>query len=181
MTFGIFFVNPIIVAYSQSKIESMAIRAVNNSIANVVKTETYRELTQVHYDAGGKISGLSINMLQMNGLSVEIALASQTFMESFASAGLGVPLGTFSGLPILTGRGPDVTLRVVPVGAVYCTFDSKFIGQGINQTVHRIMLRVNTMVNLIMPLGSRNIRAEVEVLLCDSIIVGEVPEFFFSR
>ena len=181
LTFMVFFVNPIVAGYSKSKIESMTVNAVNNAIAKVMTIGIYRELTFIHYDTQGKISGLSVNMVQMNRLSGDIALTSQGFMETFAQAGLGVPVGTFSGLPVLTGRGPNVTLKVVPAGAVYCTFDSEFVGQGINQTVHRIMLHVNTTVNLIMPLGSRNIKAEIQVLLCDSIIVGEVPEFFFSR
>jgi len=179
IAFTAFFVNPIVAGAAQAKIEAMTIKAVNRAIAGVVTAGTYRELTDVRYDAQGKITSITANMMQMNGLSSDIALTSQGFLELFAAQGIDVPMGTFSGLPILTGRGPAINLRVVPIGAVNCAFDSVFIGQGINQTKHRVTLRVRTMVNLIMPLGNRNVKSEVEVLLSDSIIVGEVPEFMW--
>ena len=180
-TFMTFLVNPIVVAHSKSKIEAMTIRAVNRAIAETVTTGLHRELTNISYGQNGRIIGVYTNTIQANNIAMEIAHAAQDLMRHFAAAGLAVPLGTFSGFPILTGRGPDVILRVVPVGSVYCDFDSYFVGQGINQTLHRIKLKVRTMVNLIMPLGSRNIMAEVEVLLCDNIIVGEVPQFYLAR
>jgi len=181
VSFTIFFVNPIVAMAAKAKVEALTTKAVNRAVSNVVTAGTYRELTNIRYDERGKITSISANMLQMNGLSSDIANSSQYFLEMFAANGIAVPMGTFSGLPILTGRGPNINLRVVPVGSVRCTFDSAFIGQGINQTLHRVVLKVHSLVNLIMPLGSRNVSAEIEVLLCSSIIVGEVPEFFFAR
>ena len=179
IVFMVVFVNPIVASYSQAKIEAMTVKAVNRAISQVVSAGAYRDLTIVHYGSDGKITGISANMLQINGLSSDIALVSQNFLELFATQGITVPAGTFSGMPILTGKGPDVHLRVVPVGSVNCAFTSEFIGAGINQTHHRIVLLVRTSVNLIMPLGSRSVAAEIEVLLCESVIVGEVPEFMF--
>ena len=177
----IFFVNPVVAGASKAKIESMTVKAVNRAISGVVKVGTYRELVNIQYDSLGKITSVSTNMMQMNGLSSDIANLSQNFLELFASQGISVPLGTFSGMPILTGKGPGVNLRVVPIGAVTCSFNSEFIGAGINQTLHRITLKVKSVVNLIMPLGSHHVTAEVDVLLCDNVIVGEVPEFLFTR
>ena len=179
--FMVFFVNPVVAGAARVKIETLTARSVNRAISSIVTLGTYREITQISYDSNGKISGISTNMMQANGLATDIAAASQNFLDSYAREGISVPLGTFSGLPILSGRGPNVNLRIVPVGAVHCTFDSEFLGQGINQTLHRLTLKVKVLVNLIMPLGSRNIEAEIEALLCESIIVGEVPEFLFTK
>ena len=175
----VLFVNPIVAGAAKAKIEALTTKAVNRAIADIVTAGTYRELTDIRYDERGKITSISANMLQMNGLSSDIVNTSNGFLELFSAQGIAVPLGTFSGLPILTGKGPNVNLRVVPIGSVRCKFDSHFIGQGINQTLHRITLKVQSIVNLIMPLGSRNITAEIEVLVCDSIIVGEVPGIWF--
>ena len=179
IVFMVIFINPIVANYSQAKIEAMTVKAVNRAISQVVSAGAYRELTIVNYGGDGKITGISANMLQINGLSSDIALVSQNFLELFATQGIDIPVGTFSGMPILTGKGPNVHLRIVPVGSVNCQFTSEFVGAGINQTHHRIVLRVRTAVNLIMPLGSRSVASEIEVLLCDNVIVGEVPEFMF--
>ena len=176
-----FFVNPIVADYSKAKIETMTVKAVNRAVAETVNTGTYQQLTEITYGADGKITGMHANVAQINGLSNEIALRSQGFLELFASTGISVPVGTFSGVPVFTGKGPDIKLRVVPVGSVNCIFESEFLGAGINQTRHRVMLKVKSIVNLVMPLGSRNVTAEIEVMLCESVIVGEVPEFYFSK
>jgi sporulation protein YunB len=174
-------INPVVASVAQAKIETLTTKAVNRAIAQVITAGTYRELTDIRYDLQGKITSVSANMLRMNGLSSDIALSSQSYLESFAAQGIAVPLGTFSGIPILTGRGPGIVLRLVPVGSVHCTFESAFIGQGINQTLHRIVLKVQTLINLIMPLGGRHVEAEIEAILCENIIVGEVPEFLFTK
>lgn len=181
VVYTIAFVNPVIVDYSQAKIEAMTVKATNRAVNSVVSTNTYRELLTIKYDAAGKIQSLTTNTLQMNNLSSDIALLTQSELELLANMGIAVPLGTFSGWPLLTGIGPDVNLRVVPVGSVNCAFTSEFIGAGFNQTRHRIVLKVRSVVQLVMPLTSRRIEAEIEVLLAESIIVGEVPEFLFTK
>jgi len=175
------FVNPIVVNYSAAKIEAMTIKAVNRSINQIVRHDTFRDLVDIRYGGDGKITSLTTNMLQMNGLASDIAVKTQYEIERLATVGIEVPLGTFSGLPILTGKGRNIKLRVVPVGSINCSFASDFSAAGINQTRHRIILRVNSIVNLVMPLTTRRIEAVVEVMLCESIIIGEVPEWFFSR
>jgi sporulation protein YunB len=175
-----FYVNPIVVSYSSGKIKSLTVEAVNMAIGEVLDPSAYRELTIIQRASNGQIQGVSTNMILMNKLSGEIALTSQKKIEKLSNEDFGVPLGTFCGLPILNGRGPMVHLRLVPLGAVFCTFNTQFLSGGVNQTVHKITLHVKTAVNLIMPLGSRNVDAEIDVLLCENVIVGEVPQFVLN-
>ena len=181
LAFMLAFVNPIVFDYSRVKIEGMTVKAVNRSVYSAVSTDTYKDLVDIRYDTAGKITSLTANMFQMNWLSSDIALKSQREVELLASVGITVPLGTFSGIPVLTGKGPAVTLRVVPVGSIYCTFASDFSSAGFNQTRHRITLKVRSKVNLVMPLATKRVEAEVEVMLCESIIVGEVPQFLWTK
>ena len=175
-----FLINPVVVSYSESRIHSMTVRAVNAAIGESLKPSAFTGLTIVNHDASGKIIAVSADIHQMNHLSGSIAIEAQRKLEKLAAERLSVPLGTFTGLPIFTGQGPGIPLRVIPVGIVYCTFTTEFIGRGINQTVHRIVLTTRTTVSLVMPLGTRNINAEIDVLLCENVIIGEVPEFFLT-
>jgi sporulation protein YunB len=175
------FVNPVVVRYSTAKIEAMTVKAVNRCVNTVVGANTYRNLVDIRYDDAGKITSLTTNMLAMNGLSSDISLGTQQQLDMLASYGIEVPIGTFSGLPILTGQGPAVKLRVVPVGSINCSFSSDFAAAGINQTRHRIILKVRALVNLVMPLFSRTVDQTIEVMLCESIIIGEVPEWMWGK
>lgn len=175
------FVNPVVINYSKAKVEGITVKAVNKSISSIVSADTYKNLVDIRYDSAGKITSLTTNMLQMNGLASDVALKGQKEIEHISQLGIAVPLGTFSGLPILTGKGPDVVLRVVPVGSINCTFSSDFSEAGFNQTRHRIVLKVRSKVNLIMPLVTHRVEAEVDVMLCESIIIGEVPAFLWTK
>jgi sporulation protein YunB len=175
------FINPIVVKYSEAKIHAMTVRSVNQAIGQVLSADKYGALMVVTRDGSGRIDSVQTDMVKMNDVSGQIALVSQTKLEELSRGRLGVPVGTFTGIPMLTGRGFNVPLKVVPIGAVYCTFHTEFLGRGVNQTVHRIVLTAKATVNLIMPMGSRNITSEIDVLLCENVIVGEVPEIYLGR
>lgn len=159
----------------------MTIFEINRAIADVISADKYPTLTIIERDAEGRVSNVQSNVEQMNILAGVIALTAQEYIGEVSHAGVGVPLGTFSGLPVLNGLGPDVPLRTLPIGAVFCTFETEFRGQGINQTVHRIVLRARSVMNLVMPLGMRNVKTEIEILLCENIIVGAVPDWYMAR
>ena len=176
-----FLVNPIVVSYSSAKIHAMTLRAVNVAIGEVLNPATFSQLSVVERDPTGRITNIQTDTFQMNEISGKVALKSKDKFDEFTAAKLGVPVGTFTGLPIFSGRGFDVPIRVVPVGAMYCTFSTDFVSAGINQTIHRIVLTTKTTMNLVMPTGSRNLDVEIDILLCENLIVGEVPEFYWGR
>jgi len=76
------------------------------------------------------------------------------------------------------GRGPNIKLKVSPIGAVSCTFSSKFENAGINQTNHKIYLTITSNIGIIMPLLSVKYQQQQQVLISESIIVGLVPEVY---
>jgi sporulation protein YunB len=179
--FMVAFVNPIVVNYSAAKIDAMTIKSVNRAVSQVVGTNTYRDLVDIRYDAQGKITSLTSDMIQINTLASSIALTAQGELDILATDGLDVPIGTFTGLPILTGKGRNINIGVIPIGSISTSFTSEFTSAGINQTRHRIVLTVHSTVHLVLPLHNRAVHAEIQVMLCESIIIGEVPEFFFHR
>ena len=65
---------------------------------------------------------------------------------------LDIALGTFTGLALLTGFGPDVSIKIMPIGTANCDFVSTFISAGINQTIHRIYLYTVCKVNIVTPI-----------------------------
>lgn len=172
-------INPIIVNTIEIKSKSIATRAINNAIGEVVSNQVvYNELIKINTDEYGNINLIQANALQINKLSKELALATESKIESFGNQGINIPLGTFTGIPILVGTGPNINLKVTPIGAVACTFSSKFEMAGINQTNHKIYLKIVSTIGIIIPLISAKFTQEQEVLISESIIVGAVPEVY---
>ena len=63
-------------------------------------------------------------------------------------------------------------------GGVNTNLSSEFIDNGINQTLHRIYLDVDTNINIITPFNIIGNSYKTRVLLAESIIVGKVPESY---
>ena len=138
----------------------------------------YDDLINIVTDELGNITMIQANTVEINSLSKDLAQATELRIEDFGGQGMGIELGSFTGIPLLVGRGPEIKLRVTPIGSVYSTFSSKFESAGINQTIHRIYLNINAAVGVVLPLYTKKFTATQNVLIAESIIVGTVPEVY---
>lgn len=88
--------------------------------------------------------------------------------------------GSFTGFKLLSGRGPGIKIRISSVGDVATDLRSEFTSQGINQTLHRVYLQVDTNVNILTPFD--NIEKEIsnQVLLMENVIIGEIPSTYYN-
>ncbi|MCL2621576.1 MAG: sporulation protein YunB [Firmicutes bacterium] len=174
-------VNPIIIMHSSSRINQIAMRAVNSAVQNIVPTLFfYDSLVDISKDINGKITSITVNQAHVNQLGGEMVRHTQKELEFLSSNGINIPLGTFTGIPLLTGRGPIVNLRTLPIGSISASFASTFTTAGINQTRHQIKLIIHCTLTLILPTYSQRFEKAVEVLITESIIVGEVPNIYLN-
>lgn len=177
----VFVVNPVVFNYAEAAVDALTVQAVNHGIADVVNTDTYTHLTDIRRDANGAITSINADATAMNLLAVQVSSSAQNYLSDQSTAGIPVPVGTFSGIPFLVGRGHAVKLDLRLVGAVNCNFDSQFKTAGINQTEHKITLRTYAVVDVILPFYTKRTNVSIEMLFSDSIIVGQVPEFLLTH
>ena len=172
-------INPVLIGTIEMKTKSVSTKAINAAVGSVVKNGiVYEDLVNIVTDELGNISMIQANALEINNLSKELAQTTERMIDDFGELGVGIPLGSFSGIPILAGVGPSVNLKITPIGAVNCKFISKFEHAGINQTIHRIYININANVGIVMPLYTKKFVSTQEVLISESIIVGSVPEVY---
>ena len=174
-----YMINPVIMDTVELKSKALATRAMNSSIADVVMNSiVYDDLVNIISDEFGNISMIQANSLEINNLSKDLAQTCESRIEDYGKSGVAIPLGTFTGIPLFVGRGPRIKVKMTPIGSVMCKFVSHFESAGINQTVHKIYVNIRANVGVVMPLSSRNFSAEQEVLISESVIVGQVPEVY---
>ncbi len=68
----------------------------------------------------------------------------------------------------------------MPIGAVASRFESQFTSVGINMTKHTLYLYVDVHVSIVMPIKTFEFYSSIQVLLAESIIIGEVPEVYLN-
>ena len=172
-------VNPIIKETGESKISETTNYAVNLAVLSVMQgTISYDDLIHLVTDATGKITLLQANSIQINSISRKVIDETYHYIMERIGANLKIPLGAFSGIPLFSGVGPDVIIPTMPYGSVNCEFLSKFITAGINQTLHKIYLSVKTSITMVLPFNSIHVDDTTEVLVSESLIIGEIPETY---
>ena len=172
-------VNPVIISTSSAKVRSLSQRAVENAVRQVIHDNVmYDTLIMIIRDNNGKIVTISSNSATINMLALELTDKAQIALSQMGATGIDIPIGSFSGMPIFTGRGPAVNIKMLPIGTIYCKFESTFTEAGINQTNHRIYLKVFSSVSVILPTANQVVKTETQLLISESIIVGEIPETY---
>lgn len=168
---------PVLVGLSSARVQSIAAKAMNDAILEILADDNYGTLVNV-YETGGKVYLLQANSAKLNTLAADCANAAQDRITSLGEQGVSIPLGTLSGIPLLSGAGPKITLQFTPAGAVRSSFQSEFRSAGINQTLHRVKLCLMATVRVILPGESQTLTVEVEVPIAENIIVGDVPNAY---
>ena len=174
-------VNPIIINTIELKSKSMTTQAINSAIADVLDgTITYNDLVNIVTNEIGDVELIQANTLKVNMLSKDIARSTETKLDTFGQSGIKIPLGTFTGMTFLVGKGPSLKLSTMPIGAVTCAFESMFESAGINQTAHRIYLNVTADVGVVLPFTTRKLRTSQVVMVSENIIIGKIPDVYLE-
>ncbi len=176
-----FVVNPIIISITKSKVQSLATKAINSAVSEIlIEKNVYEDLITITKNNDGDVSLIQANSILINKFSRDLARASQSKMDIIGSQGISIPIGSFTGIPILIGRGPEVRLKIMPIGAISCSFYSEFTEAGINQTNHKIYVNIDSSVDVILPIANKNIKTRSQLLICENIIIGKIPEVYLK-
>lgn len=174
-------VGPIIVSFSEAKIKSLTTAAVNSAIFEVMLDPlSYDNLVTIQKNDSGDITSISANSIIINKLARDMAQSTETYIKKMGEQDIKIPVGTLSGSPLLSGKGFDISIKVLPFGSVKCQFVSEFESAGINQTRHKIYLDVLASISIILPTAQTVVKINTPVLVSESIIVGRVPDTYLA-
>ncbi|MDY3278962.1 MAG: sporulation protein YunB [Eubacteriales bacterium] len=171
----------VILEMARARAEAMAVEYINEAVEDSTGGQaSYSDMITVRTDSQGRVTMLEANAARMNQLAAQTALRAQARLESAEAQSVSIPLGAALGVPFLSALGPYVHVRIVPVSAVSAVFSTEFESAGINQTRHKIYLSLQTTVRLVIPSGAKQVALGSQVLVAESIIVGEVPSSYVN-
>ena len=174
-------IDRIVFEYSESKVRALSVKAVNNAVSELVTNKNiYDNLVNIATDNEGNITLIQANSIQINMLTKDLIKTSQIKLEKIGADGINIPIGTFSGITIFNGLGPSINIKLLPVGDVACNFKSEFLEAGINQTLHKLYVTIDTNVNIILPIKNNNVKTTTSILICESVIVGKIPDVYLK-
>ena len=141
---------PTIMAVADSEMRAKATEIVNKAIIDEYSNQfNYDEIIKADKDSVGNIVMLKADTLKMNKIACDVALKSQKELMKLGDVGIKVPIGYITRNNILSYYGPSVTIKMQPIGQVETKYSSEFESAGINQTRHKIYVKVKTTVRVI--------------------------------
>lgn len=176
-----FVATPLIVDTSKSQIKVYATKSMNYAITEAMNHNiTYDDLVTVKTNSKGNIDLIQANTVKINNVSMMIERITLAHLLEISRNPITIPLGAFTGIPLFSGMGPPVSINIFPYGEIGCKFLSQFVSAGINQTQHKIYVSVDTIINVVLPFNTLSIKMSNEVLVCESVIIGEIPETYLK-
>ena len=129
---------------------------------------------------GNNIASIETNSFSVNEVQNHLIKSINNSFSNVEDKKMHLPIGTLSGINLLSGRGPEVTIQLHQVGAVDVEMRSEFESVGINQTKHRIYLRIKIELSAILPTSSTDIEVDNDYLVSETIIVGNIPNAYLG-
>jgi len=166
-------------ALAQAKV--LATTAVNQAVARgEARSIKYENLVTIKVDQQGRPVWSQPNTGELNRLAAQITLDVQEALSALKRTRVRLPMGQVLGTQVLGTWGPQISVSLMLVGTVTGHIIDSFSVAGINQTRHRISVRIETDVKVVVPLVSASAHVSTDVPLAETVIVGEVPQVYLN-
>lgn len=153
----------------------------NTAITQVLQEGDYDADYFVKFEknGAGEVTAISSNMTHVNALSAEI-LDRVVGLTENRKLTVSIPAGNLTGLSLLMGRGPGIPVEILVLTSSRVEFQNSIVTAGINQTKHQISLNVIVDIDVLVPWGTENTQVITEVLIADTVVVGQVPDTYLN-
>lgn len=178
-----FQLRPIIKTVAVSKAQVVSTNAINEAILEELSRNDidYSNLISIEKGTDGKVLAITTDVKKINQLRSHVSVLIQEKLSQTKMRQVSLPLGTFTGIEILNGRGPCVPLRISISGSVNTEFTSNFSEAGINQTKHQIFINVNTKISAMIPGYPAITKVSTNMPIAETVIVGKVPRLYANN
>lgn len=173
-------VNPIFETLCEDKAKSIATLVSNEQATKVMNEYKYEDLFSIEKDVNGNIIMIKSNINPINGIISDVGQKIQEELNKQGRNNIQIALGSFTGIKLLSGRGPGINIQISSIGNVETDLRSEFTAQGINQTLHRVYLQVDCEVSILTPFKDIDKKISNQVLLLENVIIGTVPNTYYN-
>lgn len=140
----------------------------------------YDRIVYFEKDLNGKITALKTNMSEVNRLKTSILNIINDEILAMDTTDLGIPIGSLILPEIFSGRGPQIPVQIISISNSDASFESFFTEAGINQTLQKLTMNISVDVSILVLGRTESFTVTSQVVVAETIIVGQVPDTFFD-
>ncbi len=128
----------------------------------------------------GEMRQITVNSVLVNEICSKISAGLSRSLTDADEANISLPLGMFTGIKLFSNTGPEVAIRLMPVGSAACDYASTLESGGINSVNYSIFLNIDAAVKIVCPFSSKTIDIKRKYVLVDTVFQGSVPEYYLN-
>lgn len=188
LIFALFFgflrsrLSPVVQSLAQTQVRNITSDLINDAILEQIVEGNiqYDRIVYFEKDLNGKITALKTNMAEVNRLKTDILNLINDQIMAQDMDHLGVPLGSLVFPEFLSGHGPEIPVKILSIRNSDAAFHSYFSQAGINQTLQQLTMDVMVDVTILVLGKTDSFTVSSQVVVAETIIVGDVPETFLQ-
>jgi len=170
-------IEPGIIDLTRLKAEELCTNAVNTAVLEVLEENsfTYEDFVKVTSN-NNTVTNISTNSVATNKFKSLVSLKSQEEIGNMSGMDINYRLGDFSNVELLSGRGPEIIVKIYLSSSVTTDLESNFDSCGINQTKHTLNVIVTSKVYITSDEGLDTYTTVITTVpVAENVIVGNTP------
>ena len=174
--------NATIRALAQTQVINATSDLINDAIDRQIEKGAiqYDRIVFFEKDINGNITALKTNMSEVNRLKTDILNMINDEILAMDTTDLGIPIGSLILPELLSGKGPEIPVKILSIRNSEGSFESSFTEAGINQTLQQLTMHVSIDVSILVLGTAESFTVSSQVVVAETIIVGKVPDTFFQ-
>ena len=155
---------------------------INECVADYLQENNiaYTDLITVSLNDKKEVTTIGTNTIAINKLKADVTNAIATELKDSRGEKVRVSLGNLFDSYILDYIGIEFQVKLTDYGFIETDITSSFKSAGINQTLHRINLKIKVDVNINVGTLYQTETVETEILLAETVMLGNVPEMYIK-
>lgn len=155
---------------------------INECVADYLQENNiaYTDLITLSLNDKKEVTAVGTNTIAVNKLKTEITNAIANELKDSRGEKIRVSLGNLFDSYVLDYIGIEFQVKLTDYGFIETDILSSFKSSGINQTIHRINLKIKVEINVNIGTLYQTETVETEILLAETVLLGNVPEFYMK-
>ena len=165
---------------AETQVKNTTSDLTNDAIARQIADGiiAYDRIVYFEKNLDGQITALKTNIGEVNRLKTDILNIINDEILALDTSDIGIPLGSLFLPEFFSGKGPVIPVQILSIRNSEAKFTSHFSQAGINQTLHQLVMEVSVDVSVLVLGQSSSFTVVSEVVIAETVIVGDVPDTY---
>ncbi|MGN0999119.1 MAG: sporulation protein YunB [Faecousia sp.] len=167
---------------AQTQVRNATSDLINDAIDRQMEVGNiqYDRIVYFEKDLDGKITALKTNISEVNRLKTDILNIINDEILALDTTDIGIPIGSLILPEFFAGQGFAIPVHILSIRNSDASFSSDFREAGINQTLQQLNMQVSVDVSILVLGKTESFTVSSEVVVAETIIVGQVPDTFLQ-